>query len=486
MDYRSTNNLISGYKNQIGDNKLFNNNMVRKVAEMKINNEFSSHKDIIKKFGDKYVKDLIIKPIEQTKINANEFKSNITEKKNTFKPDLKKYWQERKNKPIQPYKQILVKENLNLLQEKIQKKISIIEKENKKKVDGSDELVVHKVTFEDKDKKKLENEYDNYNKFIEKHNGKLKIIYSLNEKAKHKEKFVHENKYKYRVKYDPKSLEDFKEEKYKFHEKEKNEKENIDDINSKLLEIGFLNNDEIVFDDDSQDKKKLENKEDPKEKFNEDDIPKKFNIKVKTNNSDSENNLNNKILIKNNIDNTNSRLELKNPKTENDNTNSRLELKNSKTENKTDFKFTIKDQISSNDKKINLKEQVLKEHKSTDINSESNINTKIRVKDLSSNNKLVEPKFRIKQSEEEKKIKIKEQNSSNENKKSNIKFNVDKSKDDKIDPNKISINYNENKKIKLKIDNLDEFEDVVDKKNNKKIRFDKDEMEDADIVNKKK
>ena len=113
-------------------------------------------------------------------------------------------------------------------------------------------MVVHKVTFEDKDEKKLKGEYEKYNKFIEKHNGKLKIIYSLSEEAKHIEKFKYENKYKYRVKYDPKSLEDFKEEKEKFHEKEKNEKENIDDINNQLLKIGLVSNEDIVFDVNSQ------------------------------------------------------------------------------------------------------------------------------------------------------------------------------------------------------------------------------------------
>ena len=96
MDYRSKNNLISGYQNQLGNNKLFSNNMIKQVTEMKMNNEFSSHKDLIKKYGDKYVKDLIINPLEQTKISVNEFKGNVTEKKNTFKPDLKKYWQKKK------------------------------------------------------------------------------------------------------------------------------------------------------------------------------------------------------------------------------------------------------------------------------------------------------------------------------------------------------------------------------------------------------
>lgn len=137
---------------------------------------------------------------------------------------LSDWYDKRKNTP---YKNILKNENY--------------EKEFKKKED----LIVHKITQLDKDKMKLLNEYEVLTRMLEKHDGELKLIYSASEETKHAEQFNYVQKYKNRIKYDPKNYEDLKQFYKKTQRKYKKEERRIDDMIELLLASEDISEQEI-------------------------------------------------------------------------------------------------------------------------------------------------------------------------------------------------------------------------------------------------
>ncbi len=177
------------------------------------------------KVNDDQLKKAIIKPIEVEKTDSRELLGKYREVSNKLESELKEHWSKRTN---QPYKNILKNEDYS--------------KNFKKKED----LIVHKVT--NLDKLGLEEDYNKYNKNIEKHNNELKIVYSQNEQINHKKKFEYNNKYKYRVKYDPKDGKELKEDNIEYYKKEQQklekDKKKVDDIIETLMNSDLLTKEE--------------------------------------------------------------------------------------------------------------------------------------------------------------------------------------------------------------------------------------------------
>jgi len=104
----------------------------------------------------------------------------------------------------------------------------------KKDFKSKDDLIVHKVSNKDKiglmdDLKKLED-------LLEKHNSDLKVIYSASKENEYKKAFKFVQKYKYRVKYDPKDYNELKDYYKKEQKKYEREQKRIDDIISRIMD----------------------------------------------------------------------------------------------------------------------------------------------------------------------------------------------------------------------------------------------------------
>lgn len=155
---------------------------------------------------------------------ADQFKEKINKQKSN-------YWEKRTNKP---YKNIITdKKYINPFL-------------NKRKIKES-ELVVHKVT--PLDKEGVDDEYEDLQDKLEKHDNELKVIYSTNKKAEHKKKFEYSHKYKYRVAYNPSDHDKLKKDKIEYYKREQKKaeagKEKVDTIINSLIDDGMLDEDEI-------------------------------------------------------------------------------------------------------------------------------------------------------------------------------------------------------------------------------------------------
>lgn len=131
---------------------------------------------------------------------------------NEYKKHMDKYYKKRTN---EPYKNILKDENY------------------KKQFKKEEDLIVHKVTNLDKDKKIIEEKFRKLENVIKQHNNELDAFYSASKEAENKKKFEYENVYKFRVKYDPKQHTQNKEEKLEYY---KNEQQKLDKKNNKFNE----------------------------------------------------------------------------------------------------------------------------------------------------------------------------------------------------------------------------------------------------------
>jgi len=178
------------------------------------------------KRNPKLLRDAVIKPIKLNQNNMRELDNKVKNAEKTYKPVLNRYWNTRTN---QPYKNI-IKDRKH-----IDKFI------NKKQIDEK-ELVVHKVTEEDK--KGVEKKLKTFEGNLEKHNDELKVIYSSSKKTEHLKKFKYNHVSKYRIKHNSTShkemkkdrIEQFKKEQKKIHKGE----EEKDAILETLVNTGFI------------------------------------------------------------------------------------------------------------------------------------------------------------------------------------------------------------------------------------------------------
>ncbi len=187
------------------------------------------------------LRDAIIKPIKVDKKN-----DDVTEMWDSMKPRLKaiddnlkdpkakehdptikKYWSGRTN---QPYKNIMKNEDYT--------------KTFKKKED----LIVHKVTT--KDKEGVIEDFEKFQKTLEKHKDELKIIYSQSEELSHKKKFEYNHKFKFvRMKDDQSNQIKLKTDNIEYYKKEQKKleknKERLDNILESMVNDGVFTEAEI-------------------------------------------------------------------------------------------------------------------------------------------------------------------------------------------------------------------------------------------------
>ena len=239
MEYGGKNNLLNSSK-EMDIEKL--RDIVIKPQTSKIN------KEEIKKVDDNY------KKIKENYIDYKIIKKNNQKIKIPLK--LIKLWKTRTN---DPYKSVL--KNANILNND----------DYKKDYKKEDDLIIHKVSREDKDIELLETNFKTIQNEIEKHNDELKLIYSINEKTKKKKEFEYNLKYKYQYKpsdtADKKEHEDIKQERIEYY---KNKQKEEDDTRTKIDRIlEKLSNDNITIDnDDSIDKLDQQLKEEFGEDYN--------------------------------------------------------------------------------------------------------------------------------------------------------------------------------------------------------------------------
>lgn len=235
------NNLINNFNNRIQPPAIpMMNNMNNPQMHQTMNNlrrmyqasTISKINDLEKQRGRLKVnpdqlRDAIIRPIKVEKSDKHEIVTKFSNLDKNFVKELSDLWSKRTN---QPYKNILKNEDYK--------------KDFKKKED----LIVHRVTKADRDEVKLKQDINKYSKDLETQNKELKIIYSQTNETEHKKKFEYNNKYKYRVKYDPKDYNELKEENLDYYKQEQmrleKDKKKVDDVIENLLNTDLLTNDE--------------------------------------------------------------------------------------------------------------------------------------------------------------------------------------------------------------------------------------------------
>jgi hypothetical protein len=205
------------------NNLLLNNNtkkinpQIQKIKDMQRIREYEKINKIETITGDK-LRDIIIKPAIITKdANLNEKVSKRVSEHGV----VEEYWKKRTN---MPYKNILKNEDYT------------------KTIKNEDDLIIYKVTNQDKDKKEFDNKFMEIKKNINEHNNELKKIYSSSEETLHKKKFEYNHRYKDQKKYNPSSFNELKKDYKEENLPQMVDKENI--INQ-LVSNGIFNDDEL-------------------------------------------------------------------------------------------------------------------------------------------------------------------------------------------------------------------------------------------------
>jgi hypothetical protein len=263
------NNLLSGYQNFQKSNVPFQNNpllrnnprfqnsinynsqqmqqmqnmqkaqmmnmyqQMMKLKQLQQMKQLEKINDIDKLISEDRIKESVIKPIKIERDNQKDFEDKANKLVSEFDAKRQEHWSTRTN---QPYKVILTKGQLDDTGQKYIKSF------NKK-----EDLIVHKYT-----KKDTVETMDNFKALVDilnKHNNELKIMYSASEEAKNLEKFEYNNKYKFRIKYDPADFETLKKDQISYYKKEQfkleKDKKRVDDIIDSLMSTGIFSNDEI-------------------------------------------------------------------------------------------------------------------------------------------------------------------------------------------------------------------------------------------------
>jgi hypothetical protein len=217
-------NYIASINNHNFQQKLYMAKMEQLNRAKKVQNMNVSEDELYK---------YVINPIKVEKISEGELNREFNERQQNYLVEydknkkymgnktVREWWKKRTN---QPYKNILKKENY------------------KKKFKNKSDLIVHKVT--DEDKIGLMEELKNLEDILEEHNNQLSLIYSKSEKLKHKKKFQYNNIYKYRLKHDVKDYNELKEIYKKEQKKIEKEDRRIDNMINHLMDADILNNDQ--------------------------------------------------------------------------------------------------------------------------------------------------------------------------------------------------------------------------------------------------
>ncbi|ARF11353.1 hypothetical protein Klosneuvirus_1_210 [Klosneuvirus KNV1] len=211
--------------------------MQQKIKEIQQIKQIEKINEIETTLDKEKIKESVIRPIhiERDKNNKQKLERDwkeaetkyLDKNKKEFGSEIKDYWKKRTN---EPYKNILKNENY------------------KKDYKDPKELIVHRISKEDKDERKAEENFKSYETTREKHNDELKVIYSTSNKNEHKKDFEYKHVYKYRIPHDSKDHDKLKQDKIKFYkEQQKKEEAGKEQLNSlqKLIDDGIFDKDEL-------------------------------------------------------------------------------------------------------------------------------------------------------------------------------------------------------------------------------------------------
>ena len=166
------------------------------------------------------LKQMIIKPEKIEKPNLN-IENLIKNRESDGKKELDECVKKRTNLP---YKGII--KNFNYEQ----------------KFEKAEDLIVHKVTAEDK--LNFDKDIENFNNKISTQNKEINNTYSQDKHNDHKKEFEYQHKYKYRTKLDNDVESDLRIDRIEFYKKEQEKmedsKKKIDDILINLIDSGIL------------------------------------------------------------------------------------------------------------------------------------------------------------------------------------------------------------------------------------------------------
>jgi len=166
----------------------------------------------------------VIAPIKIEKSDMHEINKLCDDENNKYTEDYikKNWWAQRTNAP---YKNILKDENW------------------KKEIKSGKDLIVHKVT--DLDKVGLQEDYIKLQKLLETHNGELKVIFSASKESEYKKSFKFVQKYKYRMKYDPKDYNDLKNYYKKEQKRYDKDQKRYDEIIGRIMDDDKIDDKEL-------------------------------------------------------------------------------------------------------------------------------------------------------------------------------------------------------------------------------------------------
>lgn len=169
------------------------------------------------------LKNLIIKPQKIEKPNIN-IQSLVSNRDDNNKKDLEESIKKRVNLP---YKGIIKDCDYTKIREK-----------------HEEDLLVHKVTLEDKDENIFNEKMNVFEEKISIQNKDIKDTYSLDKENEHKKEFDYQHKYKYRTKIDSVGDDDIRVDRIEYYKKEQNKleesKKKIDDVLLSLIDSGIL------------------------------------------------------------------------------------------------------------------------------------------------------------------------------------------------------------------------------------------------------
>jgi len=271
----SNNSILSNNPHYVGSVRDPNFHNRINMAKMEQVQKVKSIKDL--RLDDKQILSLIINPIKIEKTDQKELESDF----NKLNADYPKQNQSTDKNPPQTLKDLWLKRTNNPYK-CVLKDLGVVEYTGKNYVKNED-LIVHKTTQLDKlTKIVLDKELDKLNNVLEKHNGELKSVYSLDNKNKYLEDFEYVNKYKNKIKYDPKNYAELKDYYKKEQKKINKEQKRIDDMIETLLTGDDITQEEL------NEIKQLQDKNDNTENTKISNVISLENVKKKIDNDSDE------------------------------------------------------------------------------------------------------------------------------------------------------------------------------------------------------
>jgi len=199
--------------------------------------------NVDQKYNQNVLKDAIIKPEKIEKPKKDNIEKIYNNTLNDYSKNIEKFWEKRVNLP---YKGIIKDFDYN------------------KKIQNEKDLVVHKVSKNDKDKVLFHNSVKKYVSVVTEQDNELHEKFSKTKLKEHKKEFEKEHRYKYISKNnnDVVNNDELRTDRIEFYKKqqEKNQenKKQLDDLLNELVNIGVIDQDLNNINYDNIDINKLE------------------------------------------------------------------------------------------------------------------------------------------------------------------------------------------------------------------------------------